>query len=815
MPPVEVDGHVVRSRLKPEARGTFKDMPRPMLRVAEPLVQAARPTRLAILIPEHDQWANMAYHLLGVLSSIWGGIDSLIVPYDSVKGSIDATFLQLAKRYDPDVWCRYVHTYHALEMDEPASFETEFARLLGATDMNDSEFLSSAREQVRTLPFIEGEVPETVRADLLSSTWAVSEFDTEMSVGYIATNVTTFDAMVVEVAKLSELPAAVEVVTNAADRPLDRLQVASRFGALSSGFRSALEASGTSITNISVETPAAARRLGWGVAGTFDYRSRLSPADLSRTGLARFAKTDIRVRSRSVIVVGETFGDFAFARALAHEPWPVLWWPHSADVEPNAVADLMMATRQRRSGDHEVIAVSRSLSADALGDWRDLLLDMGWQGQIELAKCDDERVMSRDSSRLWDRQGEVHSASAMHIDETGLVVNGVAMTAPSVSTRDPIDMLWWVDIRRDSHKVPQRSVLADDICDGSWPSRPLVRIGRDGPTYFSQRRAFVPAGATLNHVLARPLIRFPDALTIFRRLAKQSGASIAESDKGAFVRHSIELWEDRDALASDLRDPSINSLLCAWLVASKSDGTLGYVLDRRRYLSIQDIRLVLGSVGEAAGEMASGAADVVVDRYLARGVLRRGLALKCQNCRNMSWYDADDFGQAFQCRRCRLQSPVDSRSRRGVGDDAVWYYSLSEVVFQALTHNSRVPLLACDQLGRDAQSTLWLPEQEVVFDDGTQCECDIWMTIDGRITLGEAKVNGSLGSTKQSRNAAAAKYRRLAEVFSADAVVFATSNGWDDESRRAIEDTFRGQTIVPQLVSIDSPAHYGTPVDPS
>jgi hypothetical protein len=369
-------------------------------------------------------------------------------------------------------------------------------------------------------------------------------------------------------------------------------------------------------------------------------------------------------------------------------------------------------------------------------------------------------------------------------------------------------MVWWADVRRDSHKVPQRSALVEDICDGVWPHRPLVRIGRDGPTYFSQQRAIVMAGATVNSLMARPRIRFADAATIFRRLAANAAATLSESDKGAFIRHSVELWEERDALAVDLRDPNIHRLLRTWVMVARAADSPGYDLDGRRFLSIANIHGVLAgdaSTNEGYDLDASTAfTNTLVDRYLGRGILRRGLALKCGNCRNTSWYDAEDFGQTFQCHRCRVRSHIDASTRKGRGD-AVWYYSLSEVVLQAITHNSRVPLLACDQLASDAKSDLWLPEQEVVLANGKQCESDIWMIIDGRIILGEAKVNGSLGSSPKKRAAEAKKYKELADLFSADAVVFASSTGWEDTSQAAIQDAFRFHRIVPQLISVDDP----------
>lgn len=786
--------------------------------VTEPLVQAVRPTRLAVLVPKHETWSNLVYHCLGVLCSVWGGADSIIVPFDASTGAIDVALRSLITRFDPDVWCRYVHTYEALEVDDPATFNAELTRLFKLDDESEASYVADARVDLGSFPFVDADVTPELWADLRRLTWPVSEFDVEAGIEFLTTNRCPTTAMVVDVASLVELPSLVFALDVDPQLSIDRLLAASRFGVMNSRLRSALQTRGVNVIGVPVSSAADARRLGWGlmpnrnspsaeVLGAFGVSadSRAWPLWLSRSGLGYFGQFETAARTRTVVVVGDTFDDFAFATALLREPWTVLWCPYTDATDIGMLGDLLAAvhTHDRRDVD-EVLVVSRSLDSLALGGWQESVFSVIPSNEMEVVEWSDSRLVSKKPLRQWDARGEVHSQSSMNLDESGLVVHGVAPMFPGVNTQDPIDMLWWTDVRRDSHRVPARSSLREVVHGGSGFNRPVIRIGRDGPTYFSQVRSFVPAGATLESVLARPVFRFPDAATVFNQLVDRVGATIIESDKGAFVRHSVNLWGGRDALVSDLRDPQINRALHAWLSKASSGSEPGNYLDGRRYLTIADISAALLG-GVTSPVQSSLRADEVVDRYLARGILRRGLSLKCANCRNMSWYDAEDFGQTFQCRRCRATSTIDSRTRRGSDEDATWYYSLSEVVYQALGHNSRVPLLACDELGLNAKSALWLPEHELHFEDGTTAECDIWMIVDGQIVIGEAKSNGSLGASASERKREALKYLKVAELMGVDRVVFAAPVPWDDQSRMSIEAAFRGYKLRPEFLLTYTP----------
>ena len=135
-------------------------------------------------------------------------------------------------------------------------------------------------------------------------------------------------------------------------------------------------------------------------------------------------------------------------------------------------------------------------------------------------------------------------------------------------------------------------------------------------------------------------------------------------------------------------------------------------------------------------------------------------------------------------------------------NDATWYYSLQEFVRQALAHNFTTPTLAIGNLRNGKRSALWMSEHEIQPATGSKFEADIWMIIDGDVLVGEAKSNGTLGSTARLAAKEAKKYRTLADILTEDRVVFASSTPWDQVSRTAIADTFTSHRVRPEMIEL-------------
>ena len=71
---------------------------------AEALAQWARRTRMAVLVPAVDEGADLMLHVLAINTGLWGGSGDITVPCHLVTGDVDEGVVELACRFDPDVW---------------------------------------------------------------------------------------------------------------------------------------------------------------------------------------------------------------------------------------------------------------------------------------------------------------------------------------------------------------------------------------------------------------------------------------------------------------------------------------------------------------------------------------------------------------------------------------------------------------------------------------------------------------------------------------------------------------------------------------
>ena len=202
------------------------------------------------------------------------------------------------------------------------------------------------------------------------------------------------------------------------------------------------------------------------------------------------------------------------------------------------------------------------------------------------------------------------------------------------------------------------------------------------------------------------------------------------------------------SLAADLAAADRFAILCAWLAEDDRKAEFprppGIQLRARRYLSFKEIRSV--------GQLDAGAARELVDSYLERGIVRRGLVLKCRSCMNTDWYPLDDVGHDFKCERCRSLSLVARASWVTNTDEPTPYYDLAEVVFQALKVNCHVPIGGSAMLEKASRAFAEAPELKFRIDADTKVELDLLVIADGKIGLGEAKKGTKLDATAKGEN---------------------------------------------------------------
>ncbi len=151
----------------------------------------------------------------------------------------------------------------------------------------------------------------------------------------------------------------------------------------------------------------------------------------------------------------------------------------------------------------------------------------------------------------------------------------------------------------------------------------------------------------------------------------------------------------------------------------------------RRFLSFGDAQAVTGL---PAVELRS-----LIDVFLGRGILWRGLSLQCPECRYAGWYRLADLDQLFRCTR----------------------YGDGQLV----------------------------------------AEVDVWAIVDGRLIVGEAKTTDRLASGNLGEERTTGRLVYVAEAITADELVLATTApAWHPSTRAAVGAKLAESLIEPRFI---------------
>jgi hypothetical protein len=279
-------------------------------------------------------------------------------------------------------------------------------------------------------------------------------------------------------------------------------------------------------------------------------------------------------------------------------------------------------------------------------------------------------------------------------------------------------------------------------------------------------------------------------LQLFEALASAVGLKTEVSSAGIYTRSLIQKLGGLDAAAEALSDTTRNALLHAYRSDSPSGKEPGDLIEGRRYLSLADVRTLTG--------LSEVAAVQLLDDYASRGILFRGVALRCEHCRFCGWYRLDDLQQTFNCRRCRLGNAIRHATwsdRSGLPYEPMWQYELDELLYLALKNDSRAPVLALRKIKGSARDFLFAPEMDI-SDSSTGkriAEVDILALDRGRVVVGEAKTVDRLGNGMGEKKAVG-RLLHVANKLNADQVVVATTRpSWHSFGHESRDRSDHGQ----------------------
>lgn len=744
-------------------------------------------------------------------SITWGGIGNLLVPVDEA-GDINAAFWPVLDVFDADEWAAYVITRRGMQLANPDGFEQWLSRQASEWVAEKGRDLGQARQMFsedHLMSSPRGGWPpaDLLKAELHRRTAPSLEYDGDVLFSQFRADGPPGNQLT-DVRDLEPLPDQVTLLDTESLPMSVRVLLAMRMGGLSPSHADGLRKAGVGIESLPVDEHNLEALLGLAWYGpppnAIRYAAELAgessddgirsgallqecPLHLSTVGCLQMRRSwSGQHLARRAVVVGSHADDFSYAMALDRCGLSVAWLP-----EDLALGDDELATIARRSittglalrheEPKEVIIRSLTMSKEAVTAVAAKLREAPFGAGLTLEPVDridlpPYRLPALLDPRYYDEPLEEPFGG----DD---MVRAVPAVIPSaVASSDSWKLMWWTEVSASESALPPRASLNDLVIVDTESWRARTRCGRDGVSYPSHSMGFVPAGSLLEQMIERPRLRFPGAQAAFQHLFTKAGYSSVESAAGRFRRLSIELWGSLQAFASDLEHSETIALLRGWLAREPSGENPGVFTNTRRYLTLDDSAELSGLAVEEV--------RAIVDRYLSRGIVRRGYLLKCGHCLHLQWYDLSDLGQSFQCGRCRTSTTITQETWRR-GSEPPTYYDLAEVARQALGGNVEVPIAALTRLQARAASFAETSEMEVTGPDGNKVEIDLLAICDGRIILGEAKTSDHLHSTASAERAWLSRFSSVANAICADEAVFATASaGWRQPTIERIHEAF-------------------------
>jgi hypothetical protein len=770
-------------------------------------------------------------------SRIWGGVGNIIVPVLR-DGVLPEGFLPVLARFDPDRLGYYQPTFRGWQMADPEGFDVWLTGQAQQWAARNGGTLEEARalliqDHLMHSPNMNVVISEDLHARLRARLAPLALRDDLVEVVFQADQPPGRD--LVDLLRLDASPTRLQIVRTEDLDPRLRLLLAARTGALSPSHAAALTDRSAVIDEIDVTERDLApllelcwhRRMrprGLALRRAFaeaqgqqpgapaawtgeDFLDRTLLGDTMR-GCGWFLPTQTPWQQRPFFVVcGDSAADFCLALALDRLYGDAAWFPYSFvhggdDLAVTARSTLALSIERLRSpaeGQRPTVITSSTLAnSEVMEDVRALAHEAAGDDRVSVVES--AQLPLGRPWRLFDLQqaDRVSSQPFVALELAG----ELPLLRPSVArARDVWACTWQVDLAVEGHQLPARWAVNRHLTPEPFPWT-LLRSGAEGISYFSHTMGLVTAGSSLEQALARPRLRLPDAREVFDALLAQAGLRSEDSSVGRYTQATLDLWGGVEPLAAALRHPATSTLLHAYVRPEPKKRERGRLpgifleVQRRWFLSFQEATSLSGMTGPET--------RTLLDTLISRRILRRGLILQCRRCSYAGWYRLEDLGQAFTCGRCQQASLLVQQAWKQPADgEPHWYYELDEVVYQALKHDARAPILALSKLAEGARSVLTRPEADVYKDSmGKFTEIDLWVVVDGTILIGEAKTVDQLDSSRAKERAKAVQLAEVAAAVTADEVILATTApAWNSVTIDTMNNALRHDALPLRLLT--------------
>jgi hypothetical protein len=759
----------------------FSALERQQARGAVPVGAAltVRPPRVAVLVPLLDwDWRSLFESALATQCGLWGGEGNIVLPWD--EGQVnDPVFWKMLRCHDPDILAAYVPSLGELVLIDEASYNAKveginasLATLGGISEDQRREYLDNRLAEETTELDLGGSF-ELVRKRL-----SVLDADADLPVGWFSLQ--GMREPKYPFTDMKSLGTPVEVVEDPVCGlgETARLLLGAHVGRLPPWIRRWLEdeqcVNQRDVSRLSAWLPL--------VSGRLRERSQIFPWDFSRRGVAWYSFSG---RERQVVmVVGDEPMDFALFYLLLRVNQQAFWLPREgiredylAEYNQSVLSNVVQAAGQL--GAQEILVTSVSA-----GDWRDQLArelqtKVGNDG-MRFCPVEPAQVLPSQPSRLLEKDAQGYWGELM-LDLTG---NSQSLATPlprHVRSADPFALRWITDVCLNGWTPISHSRLGPQILKAPHTS---VRLAATGPAYLCPLHTGF-GGESLESLTTRPTLARLDLVEQIQRVISADGWRAKASDKGTYAEQTALLFRGLESLWDALLQEPTRALLDCYFTKG-----VGHEFRDRVYLRMEDA--------------PAGVDAELYQCYEMLGILRRGLALKCEQCRQGDFYELESVGRSFRCRRCGLDQTHGPEHWLGE-QEPKWHFGLAEVVYQFLRNDGDIPVQAIRILLEGSHEP-WAVAFELEFEDAEGCksEHDLVLSYGSRLIIGEATANDRIQKQAKREVERLKRLAAVADLLEADAVVLATTHTHFKEAtvkraREIVEQPWRPLELVESL----------------
>jgi hypothetical protein len=774
---------------------------------------SVRPARVAVFLYQDDpNWQSTCIRIIEFFSAAWGGGYNIIVPTDGK--TIPQQFWQILDIYDADYFFFYYHTGKDVKLNEPEKYaqwvEKELEHFVKTGPVSD---IDSARKQIDEALMrsqLTSQPSAELRSQLIKKLAPFHFEDHAFEGGISVGSVPNYPlAPLTKLLPNVEHPARI-VTYEPKYGGLYPLWITSVTGSQTEEMTAEFNALGVLTETTPADNYGPVDLFVSPIEGMRRAQYQLvTPFDLSNIDTGLYQPVRAMARNEPIVLVlGDTLADFCLYYSLARLRHSVIWLPLTflrSQSETGGHRTLLdgyvdhlknAASISQRQRDPKYTLVSASADKDHF-DSAIRALDEAGYGRSNLigesvTVGPDLRTLLQHPLRLYERDN-VFRPSPLAISETAVLDFFETPKPKNFNRIDPYENRWITEINIPAHQLPRNHHIGQWVVRHPTSLSNTARVAKSGISYFCPNSAYF--GGDIDTSLVRPTVHIPDAFQTFEYLFDREGYSASTSDKGFFARDTVQKFGNLSTVGSLLRPTAMREMLLKFLDHLKpAQGAHdeGAVLnDKRRYLNLPTISKYLGS---------DKAAQAAIELLLTAQVLQRGFIFKCRLCRNADWFSLDEVSQSFKCKRCGRTQGISAQNYWYGEHEPGWFYKLDEIVYQFLRHNGYVTLLALDYLKRKAkESFLYTPDMELTKHGATDVimELDILCIPDGVMSIGEAKKEDRLGSSKREEIETVQRYNRLAEQIGAESLVFATfADSWSDRTQAYIADNVIERDVI-------------------